>query len=174
MFTHTTLIKPKKINHLYETKVLQSIPMCPRERLVLISISTGLSFAKKGLGHFLQLFVVFITCTLFCCFIRKPLKIRLLSTYRDFLLHTTSQHLLLLVGIDTPIYRKYCDTHPILVGHQDYFLALLPGSEALLKSGTGKGNFYCEYFLLFLFVTLFPLWITHLVFCLGKLLPLLG
>jgi hypothetical protein len=44
---------------------------------------------------------------------------------------------------------------PILVGHQDYFLALLPGSEALLKSGIGKGNFcyeYCFYFcLLFYF-----------------------
>src|SRR4051812_41131424 len=92
--------------------------MYPRERLVLISISTGLSFAKKGLGHLLQLFVVFITCTLFLCLIRKPLKIGLLSIYRDFLLHTTSQHLLLLVGIDTPIYRKYYDTPPILVGHQ--------------------------------------------------------
>jgi hypothetical protein len=31
------------------------------------------------------------------------------------------------------------------VGHQDYFLASLPGSEALLKSGIGKGNFRCEY-----------------------------
>jgi hypothetical protein len=31
------------------------------------------------------------------------------------------------------------------VGHQDYFLALLPGSEVLLRSGIGKGNFYCEY-----------------------------
>jgi hypothetical protein len=31
------------------------------------------------------------------------------------------------------------------VGHQDYFLAPLPGSEAQLKSGIGKGNFYCEY-----------------------------
>jgi hypothetical protein len=30
------------------------------------------------------------------------------------------------------------------VGHQDYFLAPLPGSEALLKSGIGKGNFYCK------------------------------
>ena len=146
--------------------------MCPRERLVLIRIYTGLSFAKKRLGHLLPLF--FITCTLFCCFIKKPLKIRLLSICREFLLHTTSQHLLLLVGIDTPIYRKYYDTPPILVGHQDYFLAPLPGSEALLKSGTGKGNFYCEYCFLFLFVTLFPIWITHLVFCLGKLLPLLG
>jgi hypothetical protein len=41
------------------------------------------------------------------------------------------------------------------VGHQDYFLAPLPGSEALLKSGVGKDNCRCEYcfyfFLLFLF-----------------------
>src|SRR3954466_15711998 len=79
MFTHTTLIKPKNINQLYEAKALNNIPMCPRERSVLISISTGLSFAKKGLGHLLQLFVVFITWILFLCFIRKPLKIRLLS-----------------------------------------------------------------------------------------------
>ena len=148
--------------------------MCPRERLVLISISTGLSFAKKGLGHLLHLFVTSVTCSLFCCLVRKPLKIRLISIHRDFLLHTTSQHLLLLVGIDTPIYRKYYDTPPILVGHQDYFLVPLAGSEALLKSGTGKGNFYCEYCFLFLFVTLFPIWITHMVLCLGKLLPLVG
>src|SRR4051812_3445445 len=146
--------------------------MFPRERLVLISISTSLSFAKKGLGHLLSLFFVFITCTLFCCFIRKPLKIRLLSIYRDFLLHTTSQHLLLLVGIDTPIYRKYYDTPPILVGHQDYFRAPLPRSEALLKSRTGKGNFYCEYFFyVCCFVSNMD---THLVFCLGILIPLLG
>jgi hypothetical protein len=31
------------------------------------------------------------------------------------------------------------------VGHQYYFLAPLPGSEALLQSGIGKGNFRCEY-----------------------------
>jgi hypothetical protein len=31
------------------------------------------------------------------------------------------------------------------VGHQNYFLAPLPGSEVLLKSGIGKGNFRCEY-----------------------------
>src|SRR3954470_9104964 len=126
--------------------------MCPRERLVLISISTGLYFAKKGLGHLLHLFTVFVTCSLFCCLVRKPLKICLLSIHKDFLLHTIVQHLLLLVGIDTPIYRKYCDTPPILVGHQDYFIAPLPGSEALLKSGTSKGNFDYEYFLLLLFV----------------------
>jgi hypothetical protein len=91
--------------------------MCPRERLVLINISTGLSFAKKGLDHLLRLFVTSVTCSLFCYFVRKPLKIRLLSIHMDFLLHTTVQHLMLLVGIDTPIYRKYYDIPPILVGH---------------------------------------------------------
>src|SRR3954470_23762420 len=117
MFTHTTLTKPKKINQLYETKALDSIPMCPRERLVLISISTGLYFAKKGLGHLLQLFAIFIYLHFISLLYQKPLKIRLLSIYREFLLHTTSQHLLLLAGIDTPIYRNYYDTPPILVGH---------------------------------------------------------
>src|SRR3954464_10543061 len=84
--------------------------MCPRECLVLISITTGLSFAKKGLGHLLQLFDVFIYLHFISLHYQKPLKIRLLSIYRDFLLQTTSQHLLLLVGIDIPIYRKYYDT----------------------------------------------------------------
>ena len=40
------------------------------------------------------------------------------------------------------------------MGHQDYFLAPLPGSEALLVSGIGKGNFYykcCFYFCLLLY-----------------------
>ena len=41
------------------------------------------------------------------------------------------------------------------MGHQYYFLELLPGSEALLVSGTGKGNFYyecCFYFCLLLYL----------------------
>ena len=147
--------------------------MCPRERLVLISISTGLSFAKKGLGHLLHLFLLSFVYSYFVYLLyQKPLKIRLLSICREFLIHTTSQHLLLLVGFDTLTYRKYCDTPPILVGHQDYFLAPLPGSEALLESGTGKGNFYCEYCLLLL-VTLFSIWIIHLVSYFVMLLPLL-
>ena len=43
------------------------------------------------------------------------------------MIHTTSRHLLLPVGFNTLTYRKYYDTPPILVGHQDYFLVLLPG-----------------------------------------------
>ena len=44
--------------------------------------------------------------------------------------------LLLLVGFDTLTYRKDYDRSPTLVGHQDSFLAPLPGSVALLVSGT--------------------------------------
>ena len=66
------------------------------------------------------------------------------SVYSESSIKTTDQYLMLLVGFDTLIYRKYYDTPPILVGHQEYFLAPLPGSEALLKSGIGKGNFYCK------------------------------
>jgi hypothetical protein len=41
------------------------------------------------------------------------------------------------------------------VGHQDYFLAPLPGSEALLKSGFSKGNRRCEYCFYFCLLLLF-------------------
>ncbi|KAK1683056.1 hypothetical protein QYE76_043904 [Lolium multiflorum] len=54
--------------------------------------------------------------------------------HNESFIETACQHLLLLVGIDILTYRRYCDTPPILVGHQDYFLAPLPGSEALLRS----------------------------------------
>ncbi|KAK1686746.1 hypothetical protein QYE76_047594 [Lolium multiflorum] len=54
--------------------------------------------------------------------------------HNESFIETACQHLLLLVGIDILTYRRYYDTPPILVGHQDYFLAPLPGSEALLRS----------------------------------------
>ena len=138
-----------------------------------IEIQPACPLLHKGLGHLLHLFLLSFIYSYFVYLLyRKPLKIRLLSICREFLIHTTSQHLLLLVGFDTLTYRKYCDTPPILVGHQDYFLAPLPGSEALLESGTGKWNFYCEYCLLLL-VALFLLWIIRWVSYLVMLLPLL-
>src|SRR3954463_456760 len=78
---------PKKSTQLFEAKALDRIPMCPQERLVLISISTGLCFAMKGLGHLIRLFVTSITCSFFCCLVKKPPKIPFLSIHRDFLLH---------------------------------------------------------------------------------------
>ena len=52
------------------------------------------------------------------------------------LLKTAYHFLLLLVGFNTLTYRKDYDRSPILVGHQDSFLAMLPGSVAPLVSGT--------------------------------------
>ena len=54
------------------------------------------------------------------------------SACREYLLKTAYHFLLLPVGFDTLTYRKHYDRSPILVGHQDSFLAPLPGSEAPL------------------------------------------
>jgi hypothetical protein len=43
------------------------------------------------------------------------------SIYSESLFKTACQHLLLLIGFDTLIYRKYYDTPPILVGHQQAY-----------------------------------------------------
>ena len=58
------------------------------------------------------------------------------------LLKTTYHFLLLLTGFDTLTYRKDYDRSPILVGHQDSFLAPLPGSEAPLVGGIWYGKIY--------------------------------
>ena len=118
--------------------------MCPRERLVIISKQTGLSFVLKRIGPLAAIItLVFYLLVLYLPAISKPPEYLSVSIYSESFIETACQHLLLLVGFDTLIYRKYYDTPPILVGHQDYFLAPLPGSEALLVSGIGKENLYC-------------------------------
>ena len=101
-----------------------------------IEIQPACPLLHKGLGHLLHLFLLSFIFSYFVYLLyRKPLKTRLISICREFLIHTTSQHLLLLVGFDTLTYRKYCDTPPILVGHHQSilyvstsnpFLVLLP------------------------------------------------
>ena len=51
------------------------------------------------------------------------------------LLKTAYHFLLLLVGFGTLTYRKDYDRPPVLMGHQDSFLAPLPGSEVPLVGG---------------------------------------
>ena len=135
--------------------------MCPQERLVIISKQTGLSFVLKRIGPLAAIVTLALyLLVLYSPVTSKPPEYLSVSIYSESFIETACQHLLLLVGIDILTYRRYYDTPPILVGHQDYFLAPLPGSEALLESGTGKGNFYCEYCLLLL-VALFSLWIIR-------------
>jgi hypothetical protein len=124
--------------------------MCPQERLVIISYTTGFSFALERIGPLTAItIIVFYVLVLYLLALPNTPENPFASIYSESLIKTACQHLLLLVGFDTPIYRKYYNTPPILAGHQDYFLAPLPGSEALLKSGIGKGNFRCEYCLYF-------------------------
>ena len=56
------------------------------------------------------------------------------------LLKIACHFLLLLVGFDTLTYQKDYGGSPILVGHQDSFLASLPGSEAPLVGGIWHGK----------------------------------
>jgi hypothetical protein len=121
-------------------------PVCPLERLVIISYTTGLSFALERIGPLAAIIIiVFYLLVLYLLTLPNTPENPFASIYSESLIKTACQHLLLLVGFNTLIYRKYYDTPPILVGHQDYFLAPLPGSETLLRSGLGKGNFRCEY-----------------------------
>src|SRR5664279_5439693 len=123
--------------------------------LIIISNTTSLSFALKRIGP--------LGTILLCCFYLlvlkflitiKPPKNLSCNIYSETLLKPACQHLMLLVGLDTLTYRKDYDRSPTLVGHQESFLAPLPGSVALLVSGIGKENFYrkcCFYFCLLLY-----------------------
>jgi hypothetical protein len=105
-----------------------------------------LSFDPERIGPLAAIIIiVFYLLILYLLVLPNTPENPFASIYSESLIKTACQHLLLLVGFDTLIYQKYYDTPPILLVHQDYFLAPLPGSEALLKSGIGKGNFRCEY-----------------------------
>jgi hypothetical protein len=107
-----------KINQLYEAKALDKIPVCPQERLVIISNATGLSFALERIGTLAAIIItIFYLLVLYLSALSNTPKNPFASIYIDSLIKTVCQHLLLLIGFDTLIYRKYYDTPPILVGH---------------------------------------------------------
>jgi hypothetical protein len=115
-----------------------------------------LCFALERIGPLAAItIIVFYLLVLYLLALPNTPENPFASIYGESLIKTTYQHLLLLVGFDTLIYRKYYDTPPVLVGHQDYFLAPLPGSEALLKSGIDKGNLHYDYCFYFCFYILF-------------------
>jgi hypothetical protein len=117
-----------KRKHLTET------PVCLRERLVIISYTTGLSFALERIGPLAVItIIVFYLFALYLFTLPNTLENPFASIYSESLIKTTCQRLLFLVGFDTLIYRKYYDTPPILVGHHVYVLTLL--CVALLCGG---------------------------------------
>jgi hypothetical protein len=99
-------------------KPLTETPVCPRERLVIISYTTGLSFAEERIGPLAAIIItIFYLPAIYLFALSNTLENPFASIYSETLIKTTSQHLLLLVGFDTLIYRKYYDRPPILVGH---------------------------------------------------------
>jgi hypothetical protein len=86
--------------------------------LVIISYTTGLSFALERIGPLATItFIVFYLLVLYLLALPNTSENPFASIYSESLIKTTCQHLLLLVGFDTLIYRNYYDTPPILVGH---------------------------------------------------------
>jgi hypothetical protein len=100
-------------------KLSTETPVCPHERLVIISYTTGLSFALERIGPLAAItIIVFYLFILYLFALPNTPKNPFASIYSESLIKTACQHLLLLVGFDSLIYRKYYDTPPILVGHQ--------------------------------------------------------
>ena len=82
--------------------------------------TTGLSFAEERIGPLAAIVTtVFYLLALYLLVLPNTPENLFASIYSDSLIKTAHQHLLLLVGFDTLIYRKYYDTPPILVGHQN-------------------------------------------------------
>ena len=122
---------------------LTIIPMCPWERLHHIRVCPGLSFAIKRIGPSCCTLFTFITCYSLPITLSQNYLLPIISVLAENTLLKTAYHfLLLLVGFDTLTYLKDYDRSPILVGHQDSFLAPLPGSEVPLVGGIWKGKFY--------------------------------
>src|SRR3954468_23308625 len=92
--------------------------MCPQERLSIISRTTGLSFVLKRIGTLAAIIIAALYLLAFYLFaISNTPENPFSSICSETFIETARQHLLLLVGFDTLIYRKYCDTPAILVGH---------------------------------------------------------
>jgi hypothetical protein len=93
-------------------------PVYPQERLVIISYTTGLSFALERIGPLAAIIIiVFYLLILYLSTLPNTPENPFASIYSESSIKIACQHLLLLVGFDTLIYRKYYDTTPILVGH---------------------------------------------------------
>ena len=112
---------------------LMIFPCVLRSAFLYIRVCPGLSFATKRIGPPCCILFIFVTCCSLQIILSQNYLLPLVSVLAENTLLETAYHfLLLLVGFDTLTYRKDYDRSPILVGHQDSFLAPLPGSEAPL------------------------------------------
>ena len=131
------IIKVTNANHMSMMKTsLTIIPMCPRERFPLYkSLSRLVLCYKKDWAILLHLIYFYYLLLVKNYLITKLSVTNYFSSCREYLAGNRLSFLLLLVGFDTLTYQKGYDRSPTLVGHQDSFLAPLPGSEAPLVCG---------------------------------------
>ena len=131
------IIKVPSVNHMNVMKTsLTIIPMCPQERFPSYkSLSRLVLCYKKDWAILLHLIYFIYFCSLLFILSQNYLSPTISVLAEKTLLKTAYHFLLLLVGFDTLTYQKDHDRSPILVGHQDSFLAPLPGSEAPLVGG---------------------------------------
>jgi hypothetical protein len=110
-----------KRTHLTET------PVCPRECLVIISYTTGFYFALERIGPLTAIIItVFYLLVLYLLALPNTPENPFASIYSESVIKTC-QHLLLLVGFDTLVYRKYYDTPPYTCGSSRH-MAVVPMS----------------------------------------------
>ena len=136
--THIQIIKVTNVNHMSVMKTSLTIfPCVLGSAFPIIRVCPGISFATKRIGPPCCTLFTFITCCSLQFILSQNYLLPLISVLAENTLLKTAYHfLLLLVGFDTLTYRKDYDRSPTLVGHQYSFLAPLPGSVALLVSGT--------------------------------------
>ena len=125
-------------NHMNVMKTsLMIFPCVLGSAFPIIRVCSGLSFATKRIGPPCCTLFTFVTCCSLQIILSQNYLLPIISVLAENTLLKTAYHfLLLLVGFDTLTYRKDYNRSPTLVGHQDSFLAPLPGSVALLVSGT--------------------------------------
>ena len=126
------IIKVTNVNHMSVMKTSSTIfPCVLGSALHHIRVCPGLSFTTKRIGT--PCCTLFTTCCSLQIILSQNYLLPIISVLAENTLLKTAYHfLLLLVRFDTLTYRKDYDRSPILVGHQDSFLAPLPGSEAPL------------------------------------------
>ena len=131
------IIKVPNVNHMNVIKTSLTIfPCVLGSAFPYIRVCPGLSFTAKRIGPPCYTLCTFVTSCSLQIILSQNYLLPLISVLAEnTLLETTYHFLLLLVGFDTLTYRKDYDRSPILVGHQDSFLAPLPGSEAPLVGG---------------------------------------
>ena len=120
----------------YRTRIIWTWWKLAWSAFLYIRVCPGLSFATKRIGPPCCTLFTFVTCCSLQIILSQNYLLPIISVLAEnTLLKTACHFLLLLVGFDTLTYRKDYDRSPILVGHQDSFLAPLPGSEAPLVGG---------------------------------------